>query len=425
MKRTAATLFAAAALTGALSVTAQSTLTVWMLPPTTARGIEVELNAFQQLNPDVNVNYEIIPWDSIVPRLEAAANGTGDAPDLFQLGSTWVRTYDELGLLYQFTDEEVAAVGGGDAFYPAAWNAALSADNGVVAFPMLIDVRAPIYRADIFAALGIDPAEAFSSMENFTAALTVIRDAGLTTRDGAPIYPLTLNGADESDVLHNLAPFIWNAGGDVYTEEGAVALSSEEALAGLAQYASLYTEGLVDPASGTQTYFDALNSFSNGRAAVTTGGSWILREMRRFGPSNTDVAPFPNGPQTFLGGSLIAVWNESDQRETAVELAQFLASAEIQTRFAESIGVLPANTRSLQSPFLLNDEDYSAFADLAADGRTYLTDSRWLFIEEALASGLSGLTAQLSAGMSDEAVNGAIAETLTEIETAVTAAAEG
>ncbi len=410
-----------ALLLGALPVAAQDgvTLTLWIMPngPDPAGAIEAEIAAFEAANPGITVEYEILDWGSAWTRLTNAAV-SGEGPDVSQLGTTWVGAIDAFGALYHFSDEDLAAVGGAENFAAAAWNTVVRADDtsgDAVALPWFIDVRAINYRADIFAEVGIDPTTAFADWDSFTATLTTLRDAGLTVVDAAtgeevPFYPMAFPGKNDWNVLHNFAPWVWSAGGDLLSADLTEAtFNSPEAVAGVGYYAGLYTQGFTPPDSLELNSAQVDGLFSGKRVAMIISGPWNVANSRtsidnngwanpeaedNVWPDAFAVAEIPAGPggrYTFVGGSDLSVWNTSSNLPEAILLAQFLASDESQIRYTQAIGMLPAANSALADPLFAEDEDYSVFISAVENGRSYPAIAAWGPIETVMVTSLGAL----------------------------------
>jgi multiple sugar transport system substrate-binding protein len=410
-----------ALLLGALSVAnaQDTTLTLWIMPngPDPAGAIEAEIAGFEAANPGITVEYEILDWGSAWTRITNAAV-SGEGPDVSQLGSTWVGAIDAMEALYHFSEEDIAAVGGRENFTAASLNTSVRADTDtgeMVALPWVTDVRGIIYRADIFEELGIDPATAFETWESFQAALQTIKDANLTTVDATsgeelPIYPIAFPGKNDWNVLHNFAPWVWGAGGDLLSEDlSSAAFNSEEATSGVSFYASLFTNGFTPPDSLELNSAQVDGLYSSGRVAMVISGPWMVANSRtsidnngwmdesnpdNLWPASLAVSEIPAGPAgrfTFVGGSNLSVWNTSDNLPEAIALAQYLVGDESQLRYTQAVGLLPVTNTALASDAFAADEDYSVFVSAVANGRSYPTIAVWGPLETIFVASLGAL----------------------------------
>ncbi len=400
-----------AAGSGAALAQDEITLTIWIMPngPDPMGAITQEIEAFEADHPGVNVEAEVLDWGSAWTRITTAAV-SGEGPDVSQLGTTWVAAIDAFGALRPFTEEEIAAMGGPSNFVPPSWATTIPVGKiSPVAVPWFVDVRAMIYRADIFEELGIDPDEAFADWDSFDATLAQIMDAGLTTTtaDGeeVPIYAFAFPGKNDWNVLHNFAPWVWGAGGDIlnatYTE---AVFNSPAAMEGVEFYTSLYTKGYTPPDALELNSAQIEGLYAEGRVAMVVSGPWIVLNSRTdpenggFAGSpaaeNLAVAQIPAGPAgryTFVGGSDLTVWNSSEHQDLAVELVQYLVSAESQVRYCSNISMLPAVVEALEDPYFAEDPAYSVFIEAMDNGRSYPTIPAWGPIETVMVTNLGAL----------------------------------
>ncbi|HRE46579.1 MAG TPA: sugar ABC transporter substrate-binding protein [Aggregatilineales bacterium] len=394
------------------------TLKLWIMPngPDPAGAVSAEIAAFEAANPGYKVEYEILDWGSAWTRITNAAV-SGEGPDVTQLGTTWVGAIDAMDALHHFTDEEIAAIGGKDNFTAASLNTVVRADTtdgAVVSLPWFTDVRAINYRADIFAELGIDPATAFADWDSFTKTLQTIKDAKLMGKDAEgkefPIYPIAFPGKNDWNVLHNFAPWVWSAGGDLISADLKTAtFNDEKSVEGVAFYASLFTSGFTPPDTLELNSAQVDGLLSSGKAAMIVSGPWNVPNSRtsidkngwsdpskegNLWPEAYAVAEIPAGPAgryTFVGGSNLGVFKSSANLEGAVKLAQFLVSDSSQARYTQTIGMLPTAKSTLALAEFAGDKDYSVFISAVENGKSYPAIAAWGPIETIMVTNLGAL----------------------------------
>ncbi|HAZ10328.1 MAG TPA: hypothetical protein DCY56_04405 [Candidatus Omnitrophica bacterium] len=135
------------------------------------------------------------------------------------------------------------------------------------------------------------------------------------------------------------APYLWQAGGDFYNNEGTKpALDSEEAVEALEFFASLYT-GLGVP----KTSIPLEQGMRTGDFPLAISGSWKIDSLRVSAPEimgKWSIALLPAGPtgkQTaFVGGRTIGIFNKSKNIDIAWEFIKFLFTPDIQVRLYEA-----------------------------------------------------------------------------------------
>ncbi|GAB1640628.1 sugar ABC transporter substrate-binding protein [Krasilnikovia sp. MM14-A1259] len=371
------------------------TLTFWFMPNgfEAQKSMQAEADEFHRLHPEITVQVTMLDWAAALARISAAAAG-GDAPDVTQLGTTWVGGLSKTGALAPYTEAELGSFGGRDAFVPASWTATkLVGSDAVTAVPWFVDVRALFYRTDVLRRLGLDPAKAFATWDSLEHTLATIK------KDGR-IAPLGQPGKNDWNVVHNVAPFIWGAGGDLLGADAATpTLSTPESFAGIDYYQHLMGR-YNKPELLAQNSDAALTAFAAGQTAIMTHGPDAVTTFRadqdkaglRAGWSTAPMPAGPKGRYTFLGGSDLAIFKSSAHRDAAVQWVRFLTGAESQQRYVlHEEGSWPARTEVISSNKLDTDPVYGAFAQAQRDGRQYPAVAAWVDIEAALTKDFSTL----------------------------------
>jgi multiple sugar transport system substrate-binding protein len=134
-------------------------------------------------------------------------------------------------------------------------------------------------------------------------------------------------------------------------------------------YLGLYRDSLA-PVYGNTDVANVFQEFERGLFAMYITGPWNIGEFTRRLPQDmqddwaTAPLPGPGGAENGLstaGGSSIVVFSESDHKPEAWKLVEFLARPEIQARFYELTGDLPARLESWEMPALANNDKARAF----------------------------------------------------------------
>jgi multiple sugar transport system substrate-binding protein len=360
------------------------TIDFWYMPngPSPDKVIRREVDRFQAIHPNITVRATKLEWPDALTRLTTAA-ASSNGPDVSQLGSTWVGSISSLDGLRPFSEDELAWLGGRDAYLPASWTSTrLLGRTEVTAVPWFVDIRAVFYRTDVLRDLGIDPAAAFADWRSFAATLDRIDAKGRIPALGQP-------GKADWNVVHNVAPFVWGAGGDFLSADGTRAtVATPAALDGVDYYQELVAKyNSRELLRGT--YTEARRAFIDGRVAVLTDAPESVGTFRAADKldGRWATAPMPAGPNgrfTFLGGSNLSLWKASQHPAAALEWIRFLTGEESQRRYVSGIGLWPARlSATTEAPFG-SDPAYGAFTAQIPDGRQYPAVAAWNGIEVAL-----------------------------------------
>jgi multiple sugar transport system substrate-binding protein len=310
------------------------------------------------------------------------------------LGTTWVAGFSTLGALRPYSIEEIAAVGGQDVFAKASWTSShLITSTEITAMPWLIDIRALLYRTDVLKKVGLEPEAAFATWESFEAALQKIKEADLG------VAPLAIGLQNNFGIIHNVAPFIWGAGGDLTSDDGTKSrLGEPAAVDGVCYYQRLLAL-YDDPKAMALTSSDVPAAFANGTGAVTIDNSQSVAEFlsdeTRAGLKNGwSTAPMPAGKAGrfgFFGGSNLGILKEAKHPEAAFEFVRYLTSKPSQQRYSVNSGLWPARSEATEGTKLATEPAYGAFRDMIPNGKMYPSVSPWIIIESIIAKDFAEL----------------------------------
>jgi len=384
-------------------------LTMWVMPVTTTaqQDIPALLQPWLAQHPEVRVRVTVLDWESGWNKITAAA-ASRRGPDLLELGTTWMPAIAAMGGIERLSDEQLAQVDGGAPFYAELWKTTqVFGRKGVYGLPWYADVRAAYYRTDVFAQAGVDPKEAFSTWDAFHAALKKINGQVVA---GQRVAALAYAGKNDWNVVHNLAPWIWNAGGDVLTADARrSALDSPQALRAIDFYSELAVEGLV-PSNALEKDSDILEGeWVSGQYGVIFSGSWLMRRIFSAPKgarvqANFDVAPYPagdHGHATFFGGSNLAIFKGSKHKAEAFELMKYLASKPAQVTLAKMSSMMPVRPDAANDPELTSRHPaFGKLAAIIADGRAYPPIPAWGPLETVYTKHL-GQLAELTSGITE------------------------
>jgi multiple sugar transport system substrate-binding protein len=243
--------------------------------------------------------------------------------------------------------------------------------------PWFIDLRVLYYRRDVFNELGLS-AESLNDWKGFYQACIDIQKY---LNRGGPIprlvAPLALSGQKLSVLMHDLAPWIWGAGGDFCSPDLLHSeINSPATVRGIDFYFDLIARGFMPLPDATLPQ----GNFFTGHYAMQFSGSWpidtLLNPQSRYASpdvaENFGVALMPSGPQgryTFLGGSNLGVSSSSDHKELAWELTRYLVAPERQLSHARSIGSLTARLASMEQLFQGHPQVKKVFWDSIGHAR--------------------------------------------------------
>ncbi len=376
---------------------AQGTLEVWIMPNSAqpAEDFKALVAPFEKAR-GVQVKVTVLDWGVAWTKITTAAT-SGVGPDLTQLGTTWVGAISAMGVL-EPVDDVLEALGGERAYLPAVWRTArLEGGRQATAVPWFSELRAFYYRTDALRAAGVDPARCSAVGRTLRQLARLAQSRFTDPETKKPLAPLCTPGKNTWDVLHNAAPWIWGAGGEIVRQASGrwqSALSSPESLEGLYFFLSLAQRGYVPAESLEKNTAQIEADFQAGKCAVFASGPWMIQRAQvpeakggfaeRPAAKNLGVAPYPAGPKgryTFFGGSNLALFAFSKNKPLAKELLKYLGGLEAQVRYAQTSGMLPALRAAWNAPEFQQNPLLRTFIQAAQFGRTYPSLAGWGGVE--------------------------------------------
>jgi len=335
----------------------------------------------------IHVRLTLLPWDiAWVELVKVALYGHG--PDISEIGTTWIGNLIAMNTLRPFAPTELAILGGAAAFLLSSWQScAVLGEREVCAVPWLADTRLIYYRRDLLDKAGVDIATAFSSARQLALTLGRLSDHGIE-------LPWVVPNRYAWNTLHNIASWVWGAGGDFVTADGRrVIFDQPQARAGMKAYFELYR--YLAPEA---RYLDGIQSdafFLERQVAVTTTGPWLMLWNRNLNPNsvaNWGVALPPGAP--FVGGSNLVVWRHTRHESDALKLVKFLTSKQVQLQNSR-IGMLPVRLEILAEPAFTDDPVQVVMGQALRAGRSVPALRWWGLIEDKLIHVLTQLWTEI------------------------------
>jgi multiple sugar transport system substrate-binding protein len=295
---------------------------------------------FEALHPGLRVRVQQLPFRSAHEKLLTAVVGES-APDIAQLGNTWIPEFSMIGALEPLGDE-VAASGVVDEqqYFRGVWDTNRS-EGALYGVPWYVDTRIIFYRRDLLREAGFpDPPTDWQNWLDMLVAL----DAHFKQKGEVERTPIFLR-LDEPEMLLALAlqqPDPLLRDGDRFGN-----FESPGFLRALGFYARLFQTGLAPRTASTQVA-NLQDEFGRGTFVFYVSGPWQIGELeRRLPPELADrwaTAPLPgrDGPGTSLAfGSSLVLFSGSKKKAAAWQLVEYLSQPDVQRRFYDLTGDLP------------------------------------------------------------------------------------
>ena len=306
---------------------------------------------FTKDNPDADVKVTPVPWEAAHDKL-ANSIASGEGPDVSLIGTTWMGEFAEAGGL----DPTPEGLVNEDDFFPGAWGSTVVGDTSY-GVPWYVETRVLYYRSDLAEKAGWSQApQTWDELTKFTT--------DLEQKAGAE-YGINLQPG-QTGSWQTMLPFAWSNGAAVTDDAGTeYTIDTPEMVEALEYYKSFFDAGL----SPTRV-LDAgelESGFAEGRFGSFVSGPWHIGLVEDAGLTTEQyaVAPLPGkdaAPGTsFVGGGDLAVFKDSDNRESAWKLVKWLTEPEVQQKWYETVSDLPAVTAAWDSGTLADDPQLQVF----------------------------------------------------------------
>jgi len=312
------------------------------------------LPQFHRENPDIRVNVQQIPWTAAHEKLLTAH--VGDSfPDMTQIGNTWIPELATLRAVEPLNARVAASkiIRERD-YFPGIWETNVVRDQ-LFGVPWYVDTRVLFYRTDAIA----QPPRTWSEW------IALMERLKRESRD-PHFFPLLMptNEWNQPVIL------AVQRGAELVTFEGDARFEDPRFIEAFSFYLDIYRRKLAPVMSNSQVA-NLYQQFGAGEFDMFISGPWDVGNLRdRLPPElqdkwSTAPMPAPDGAQypgaSLSGGSSLVISSRSKKQDACWKLIEFLSRPEIQMRFYELSGDLPAHRNAWAAPKLANDPQIAAF----------------------------------------------------------------
>jgi len=376
----------------------QITLNIWVMPNSenAEKDYQDLFKPFTKANPNIKVVPNIIDWGSALIKIKAAALGASDAPDLVEIGSTWVAEVAETGGLTDLKKNFDFAK-----FLPGTLaSTGCVGKNEKTSIPWCTDTRMIIYRKDACQAAGVNPQKDFDNWDSFKNALKKLNQVEVNGKKLASFG--TSGKADDWDVVHNFAWWLWGAGGDYLSSEKKSMINTSESFQGIKFFTNLAKDNLIDQKSLLLNSWEIQSGFARGDYAIIIAGGYtitgfekqIKKNPHHILKDNFGVAIIPAGPKgryAFFGSNNLSILKTSKNKAAALKLLNYMITNSAQIDLFKKTGLLPAIKSAYNDPYISENKIRKTFKAQFKYGRAYPSIPEWGTIENQILKSLSDM----------------------------------
>ena len=288
----------------------------------------------------------------------------GTLADIITFDAPNTAAYANSGLLYDIsslipTEEQ-------DKFY------SLNTYNGkLYGLPIQESSAGFFYNKKIFRDAGIDVSDITAenpwTMERFVSVCAQLKAHNVIAVD------MRIDATKDETAPYLLYPFIYAAGGSFVSEDGYTATgyyNSAETAAGFQFIKDLITNGYTSYAIGATDFF-------TGKVGMYLSSGWTIPDLdnkyREYFASRDDwgLLPYPQGAQkaSATGSWSYAITNNHHEDKTAaLELLNWMASAESSKVITDATGMIPAR-KDVEKNYAVGSPEYTLLKQLELSGK--------------------------------------------------------
>ena len=275
--------------------------------------------AFEKQNPDIKVQYERVPFDSMNAQIEARLGTKDPSIDVYAVDSPRVPAMAQRGYLLKFEDyrQQIDAITN-----PAARNALLY-QKEYWALPLWTSTQLLFYNKDLLAKAGIQPP---SAAEKDRPTWDKVLDMAKKAQAAGAKWGLILEQIDRYYQLQSL--FESSGAGPGLTGDDMLTpnLTSEKWIATAQWYADLFANGISPRGVSSEQVADL---FINGQVVFYVGGPWNFARFNAKQGLNYGIAGNPyfadGKPATPTDSWALGISPFTDQMDAAKKFADFIS----------------------------------------------------------------------------------------------------
>lgn len=324
--------------------------------------------------PDVTVNVTPVPWDSAHDKFVNSITA-GTTPDVAMVGTTWMGEFAGMDAL----DPTPGSIDSSKFFEGAHETTVV--DGTSYGVPWYVETRMVYYRTDLASEAGYD--EVPADQAGFKEMAAAMKDAGAD-------YGISLQPG-QTGSWQTVLPFAWSNGAEIATDDGYT-FDTPEMVESVDYYGSFFAEEIANPSPPEgQTEAD----FTSGAVPMFISGPWMMSIVEDFAANAGedgfaelyDVAPIPAGESgessSFIGGSNLAVFQNTDSRDAAWALVDWLTQPETQVAWYDLTSALPSVQSAWEDDALTADPKLAKFGEQLETAQAPPSFPSWEQVAEA------------------------------------------
>jgi ABC-type glycerol-3-phosphate transport system substrate-binding protein len=323
--------------------------------------------AFRQQHPDIEIEFQIIPWEQARPKMLTLAQANS-LPDMGRM--EWPSDYAAADMLVPLDGKVDDATLSRFDQLSLEYGSAVGNDGQrhLYALPWFQGSAAILVNKTLLDKAGL-PLKSEWTTDEFTEYAKALTVEGQQ-------WGVALDAAGIGDPVMNLLLAVyayggrWVSGDAAATEPEPIVFNSPETVAGITWYTKLFTDGYAVPSAPTDTYKERDANFQSSKAAMEWQGPWSLLEIQEnFQKGGYELAsmPLPKGPAgnpNWYGGAHASIYKAAEDHgvvDQAFAWISFLSSDEGEKLYCKTNGMIPASKTARQDEFWSENDLYKGY----------------------------------------------------------------
>ena len=306
--------------------------------------------AFEAENPDIDINIEVVPWDTLLQRLTTDVAG-GSSPDIAIIGTRWLLDFTAQGIAEPLDDYMTPEFR--DSFIETFMSPSII-DDQLMGLPVAASARAMMINVDLYEQAGATPPTTWDELYEASQKIAQLPDT----------FGFGLQGKEiETDAYFYYA--LWTHGGDILKGDGSSGLDSEAALASASLYKQMIDEGLTQPSPTNYNREDVFNLFKQGQVGTIFTFPMLIPQIKEEAPDlHYQILPFPEAgaKATYGVTDTLMMFADSDVKEAGWKFIEFAYRDEYREEFDVGEGFLPVTKNVAELDYFTSDPDVAGFA---------------------------------------------------------------
>ncbi len=354
---------------------AKTRVVFWQFMMDDALAKEV-LVGFSKEFPDIEVEVVQLSWSTGFDKIVTAI-AAGAAPDVVELGNTWVASFASQGVLREVQPEDLAKYRN----FPGMNSAEYM--GKYYGYPWLLGTRAMFYNVDLVMKAGLDPENPPKTWSELLNAVKKISALPGVYGIGLPA------GEVYSPWQEWFLLALWGNGGDVLSKDLKTAvLASDQNRETARFYQELSRYALKSKQK------DLGEAFGEGRVGFLVSGAWSIGTLAQSYPNlnySVCLIPKPDKPKgihaSFLGGEILAIPTQTKNLDAARKLINYLMRPDVSIIITKHYpGVYPADPRASSDPWFEDNPLHLVFFEQLKTAFPVPPTPAWPKIEDILSN---------------------------------------